>query len=339
MTAVRVDLATRRGEDALAEPVRRVRRRLDARPLARRRSRTATRWATSSCTRSTTRRAEGCCTEHRSRSAIPQAQQPLPGFRGGYGTASGAGVLLATTLFDDTGSLALSRSLATRRRRARRHRRSRARGRRRARRARPPRRRPLLADLQHRRLLMGLRRGVRRGCASLRRRARARRRGRARRRRAARARLRRGERAVRRVVLHGDDPDAAPCAAGRRRAACALTRERALGLAPELLSAGEDASFESHDGLRISARLYLPSPELGFEGPRPLVYYVHGGPQSQERPELRVVLDAARSRSSRSRGSPCSSRTRAGRPATGSTTRSASTATGVGSTGSTTSTR
>jgi dipeptidyl aminopeptidase/acylaminoacyl peptidase len=65
-----------------------------------------------------------------------------------------------------------------------------------------------------------------------------------------------------------------------------LTRERALGLAPELLSLGEDASFESHDGLRVSARLYLPSPELGYEGPRPLVYYVHGGPQSQERPNF-----------------------------------------------------
>jgi dipeptidyl aminopeptidase/acylaminoacyl peptidase len=65
-----------------------------------------------------------------------------------------------------------------------------------------------------------------------------------------------------------------------------LTRERALGLAPELLSAGEDASFDSHDGLRISARLYLPSTELGFEGARPLVYYVHGGPQSQERPNF-----------------------------------------------------
>jgi dipeptidyl aminopeptidase/acylaminoacyl peptidase len=64
------------------------------------------------------------------------------------------------------------------------------------------------------------------------------------------------------------------------------TRERALGLAPELLSHGEDASFESFDGLRISARIYRPSPELGFDGPRPLVYYVHGGPQSQERPNF-----------------------------------------------------
>jgi dipeptidyl aminopeptidase/acylaminoacyl peptidase len=64
------------------------------------------------------------------------------------------------------------------------------------------------------------------------------------------------------------------------------TNERALGLAPGVLAPGEDASFESHDGLRVSARLYLPSDELGYEGPRPLVYYVHGGPQSQERPNF-----------------------------------------------------
>ncbi|MEX0850347.1 MAG: prolyl oligopeptidase family serine peptidase [Gaiellaceae bacterium] len=64
------------------------------------------------------------------------------------------------------------------------------------------------------------------------------------------------------------------------------TRERVLGLDPQLLSAGEDASFESHDGLRVSARLYRPSPELGYVGPRPLAYYVHGGPQSQERPNF-----------------------------------------------------
>ena len=64
------------------------------------------------------------------------------------------------------------------------------------------------------------------------------------------------------------------------------TRERVLGLATELLSAGEDASFDSHDGLRISARLYRPSAELAYDGPRPLVYYVHGGPQGQERPNF-----------------------------------------------------
>lgn len=65
-----------------------------------------------------------------------------------------------------------------------------------------------------------------------------------------------------------------------------LTSERVLGLDPALLAPGEDASFTSHDGLRVSARLYLPSEALGFSGPRPLVYYVHGGPQGQERPDF-----------------------------------------------------
>jgi pimeloyl-ACP methyl ester carboxylesterase len=64
------------------------------------------------------------------------------------------------------------------------------------------------------------------------------------------------------------------------------TNERPLGISPGSLSAGEDASFESHDGLRVSARLYLPAEELGYHGARPLVYYVHGGPQSQERPNF-----------------------------------------------------
>ncbi|HEY7126666.1 MAG TPA: prolyl oligopeptidase family serine peptidase [Ktedonobacterales bacterium] len=64
------------------------------------------------------------------------------------------------------------------------------------------------------------------------------------------------------------------------------TRERVLGISQEWLSPGEDASFTSFDGLRTSARLYLPAPALGFEGPRPLVYYIHGGPQGQERPDF-----------------------------------------------------
>jgi len=64
------------------------------------------------------------------------------------------------------------------------------------------------------------------------------------------------------------------------------TNERVLGIPRALLSSGEDASFTSYDGLRISARLYLPAPALGFEGKRPLVYYIHGGPQSQERPDF-----------------------------------------------------
>jgi pimeloyl-ACP methyl ester carboxylesterase len=65
-----------------------------------------------------------------------------------------------------------------------------------------------------------------------------------------------------------------------------LSRERVLGIDQEFLSRGEDASYTSFDGLRISARLYLPSKELGFKGHRPLVLYVHGGPQSQERPDF-----------------------------------------------------
>lgn len=64
------------------------------------------------------------------------------------------------------------------------------------------------------------------------------------------------------------------------------TRERLLGIPAEVLSSGEDASFTSHDGLRTSARLYLPAESLGYPAPYPLVYYVHGGPQSQERPDF-----------------------------------------------------
>jgi pimeloyl-ACP methyl ester carboxylesterase len=64
------------------------------------------------------------------------------------------------------------------------------------------------------------------------------------------------------------------------------TEERILGIPEAHLAQGEDASFVSHDGMRISARLYLPAAELNYAGPRPLVYYIHGGPQSQERPDF-----------------------------------------------------
>ncbi len=65
-----------------------------------------------------------------------------------------------------------------------------------------------------------------------------------------------------------------------------LTRERITGIDLAELSPGEDASYNSFDGLRISARLYLPSPRLGHKGKRPLILWIHGGPQSQERPDF-----------------------------------------------------
>lgn len=64
------------------------------------------------------------------------------------------------------------------------------------------------------------------------------------------------------------------------------TNERILGIPSEWLSPGEDASFVSFDNTRVSARLYLPAPGLNYTGPRPVVYYIHGGPQGQERPDF-----------------------------------------------------
>ncbi len=64
------------------------------------------------------------------------------------------------------------------------------------------------------------------------------------------------------------------------------TQERLLGIAADLLAPGEEAAYISHDGLRISARLYLPAPALGYTGKRPVIFYIHGGPQSQERPDF-----------------------------------------------------
>jgi pimeloyl-ACP methyl ester carboxylesterase len=72
----------------------------------------------------------------------------------------------------------------------------------------------------------------------------------------------------------------------KRRLVVQHTNEKVLGIPDEHLSRGEDASFTSYDGLRVSARLYLPAESLGFEGPRPLAYYIHGGPQGQERPDF-----------------------------------------------------
>ncbi len=216
----------------------------------------------------------------------PESDHPLSGFRSAYGTASGRGVLLTTTLFDDTGTLAYL-DLA----------------------------RPGQVDPVE---IEGLRHGGEGelegidhlegdrylllynidGCSwayagSLDEDGRT----------FAVERVLVGEDELAGGVVHGIDFDEASgrfvvsfCTAtsptqlhvlpAEEGTPTQLTRERALGLDPEVLSAGEDASFESHDGLRVSARLYLPSPQLGFDGPRPLVYYVHGGPQSQERPNF-----------------------------------------------------
>jgi esterase/lipase len=74
--------------------------------------------------------------------------------------------------------------------------------------------------------------------------------------------------------------------AGEKSEAKRLSSEKVLGIPDEYLSPGEDVSYTSFDGLRVSARLYLPSAKLGYKGPRPLVEYVHGGPQGQERPDF-----------------------------------------------------
>lgn len=64
------------------------------------------------------------------------------------------------------------------------------------------------------------------------------------------------------------------------------TNETILGISEDMLSPGEDFSYTSFDGLRVSARLYMPAKSLGFYGKRPVVYYLHGGPQGQERPDF-----------------------------------------------------
>ena len=38
--------------------------------------------------------------------------------------------------------------------------------------------------------------------------------------------------------------------------------------------------------MRDSSSTTLPAGSLGFQDPRPLVYYIHGGPQGQERPDF-----------------------------------------------------
>jgi dipeptidyl aminopeptidase/acylaminoacyl peptidase len=76
-----------------------------------------------------------------------------------------------------------------------------------------------------------------------------------------------------------------PRAKGEKRYT-ALSSERVIGIDRKYLAHGEDFTYDSFDGLRINARLYFPSKTLGFKEPYPLVLYVHGGPQGQERPDF-----------------------------------------------------
>ncbi len=73
---------------------------------------------------------------------------------------------------------------------------------------------------------------------------------------------------------------------GPERRVCQQTHQQLEGIPEGLLAAGEEASYTSHDGLRVSARLYLPDAELGHAAPYPVIFYIHGGPQGQERPDF-----------------------------------------------------
>ncbi len=64
------------------------------------------------------------------------------------------------------------------------------------------------------------------------------------------------------------------------------TDEVILGIPESFLSSGEDYAYTSFDGLRISARLYMPAKELEFSGKRPVIFYIHGGPHGQEKPDF-----------------------------------------------------
>ena len=103
-------------------------------------------------------------------------------------------------------------------------------------------------------------------------------------------------------VLHGlhYDEESGRFALSSARRRCPLSSTcwtRRTGRRPRRRASARSASLtrrsrpertrhSSRTTLRVSARLYLPAEELGYEGPRPLVYYVHGGPQGQERPNF-----------------------------------------------------
>jgi dipeptidyl aminopeptidase/acylaminoacyl peptidase len=65
------------------------------------------------------------------------------------------------------------------------------------------------------------------------------------------------------------------------------TRASMGDLTPADLVEPEAVRYESHDGLQVPALLYRPS--NAGSGPVPAVVYVHGGPESQDRPNFNPV--------------------------------------------------
>jgi dipeptidyl aminopeptidase/acylaminoacyl peptidase len=63
------------------------------------------------------------------------------------------------------------------------------------------------------------------------------------------------------------------------------TRSETGGLNPELFSEPELIRWKSFDGMMISGFLYLPP--KSFEGKRPVVISIHGGPEGQTRPNFK----------------------------------------------------
>ena len=227
------------------------------------------------------------------------------------------------------------RPLAPGRGRARRARGSRAHRRRRARDAEAPRRRPLRGDLQHRRRSWAYdarfdeaaRSSPSSACSP----------GRA----TSPAACCTGSTSTGRAAASPSRSAPRRC---RRSSTCSTTtpaprtRERALGLAPELLAAGEDASFTSHDGLRVSARLYLPARAPGLRRAAPAGLLHPRRPAGPGAARLRLVLDAADPVPDPQRLRGLRAQRARQRPATACATRSTSTTTGAARTGSTTST-
>ncbi len=66
-----------------------------------------------------------------------------------------------------------------------------------------------------------------------------------------------------------------------------VTESDTAGIARESLVAPKLVKWKSHDGLVVPGWLYLPP---GKKGPSPMVVWIHGGPESQERPGFNPVI-------------------------------------------------